>query len=100
MPNRVRTQGVNIRLTDQEKKRLLRNARRCKLSVSEYIRQLVNDREPIELPSDRFYELCWQMEQQLDVEPADKERLKWLLCKLRRIYEEPTDGNHKDLACP
>ncbi len=98
MSNRVRTQGVNIRLTDQEKKRLLRNARRCKLSVSEYIRQLVNDREPIELPSDRFYELCWQMEQQLDAGSADKERLKQLLGKLRKIYEEQTDGNHEDMA--
>ena len=63
MPNRTRTQGVNIRLSDQEKKRLLRNARRCKLSVLEYIRQLVNGYEPAELPNDRFYELCWQMEQ-------------------------------------
>lgn len=100
MPNRVRTQGVNIRLTDQEKKRLLRNARRCKLSVSEYIRQLVNDREPIELPSDRFYELCWQMEQQLDADQTDKDRLRQLLGKLRTIYEEPTDGYNEDMACP
>ena len=59
---RNRTAGINIRVTDQEKKKILRNAEKCKLSVSEYLRQLANGYAPKELPNDRLYDLCWQIE--------------------------------------
>ena len=62
MSNRKRTVGINIRVTDSEKKRIARNAKRCKLSVSEYLRQLANGYAPQELPNDRMYDLCWQIE--------------------------------------
>lgn len=62
MNNRKRTLGVNIRMTEQEKKRVRQNARRCKLTVSEYLRQLSNGYAPKELPNDRLYDLCCQIE--------------------------------------
>ena len=62
MSNRKRTLGINIRVTEQEKTKILRNARRCKLSASEYLRQLANGYEPKELPNDALYDLCRQIE--------------------------------------
>lgn len=62
MSTRKRALGLNIRVTEQEKMRILRNARRCKLTASEYLRQLANGYAPKELPNDRLYNLCWQVE--------------------------------------
>jgi len=62
MNNRKRTLGINIRVTEQEKKKILRNAKRCKLSASEYLRQLASGYEPKELPNDALYDLCCQIE--------------------------------------
>lgn len=54
MPNRQRNLGINIRVTPQEKKKIERNARKCKLTVSEYLRQLAMNIEPKELPSEEI----------------------------------------------
>lgn len=62
MSTRKRTLGLNIRVTEQEKKRILCNAKRCKLTASEYLRQLANGYAPKELPNDKLYDLCWQVE--------------------------------------
>ena len=40
MANRKRSVGINIRVTPEEKKKIERNARKCRLSVSEYLRQI------------------------------------------------------------
>ena len=54
MPNRQRNLGINIRVTPQEKKKIERNAKKCKLTVSEYLRQLAMNIEPKELPSEEI----------------------------------------------
>lgn len=51
MVNRKRTSVINIRVTPQEKQRIERYAAKCKLSVSEYLRQLANGYAPRELPA-------------------------------------------------
>jgi hypothetical protein len=56
MSNRQRNLGINIRVTPQEKRIIERNARKCKLTVSEYLRQLAMNKEPKELPSDAMME--------------------------------------------
>ena len=56
MANRQRNLGINIRVTPQEKKKIERNAKKCKLTVSEYLRQLAMTKEPKELPSDAMVE--------------------------------------------
>lgn len=66
MSKRSRTIGINIRVTEQEKKRIIRNAKKCKLGMSEYLRQLANGHDPQELPNDRMYDLCWQIELLID----------------------------------
>ena len=55
---RERNRGINIRVTEQEKKRIERNAKRCRLTVSEYVRQLANGYEPQELPGDEIRRIC------------------------------------------
>lgn len=52
---RTRTVGIYIRVTEQEKKRIERFAKKCGLSVSEYLRQLANGHTPNEIPSDNFF---------------------------------------------
>lgn len=54
MPNRQRNLGINIRVTPQEKKKIERNAKKCRLTVSEYLRQLAMNKEPRELPSEEL----------------------------------------------
>ena len=55
---RERNRGINIRVTEQEKKRIERNAKRCRLTVSEYVRQLAKGYEPRELPGDEIHKTC------------------------------------------
>ena len=54
MANRQRNLGINIRVTPAEKKKIERNARKCRLSVSEYLRKLAMNVEPKELPSEEI----------------------------------------------
>ena len=54
MSNRQRNLGINIRVTPAEKKKIVRNAKKCKLTVSEYLRQIAMNVEPKELPSDEI----------------------------------------------
>lgn len=55
MPNRQRNLGINIRVAPQEKKKIERNAKKCKLTVSEYLRQLAMNNDPKELPHDDIF---------------------------------------------
>ena len=47
---RKRTVSIYIRVTGEEKKRILRNATMCRLPVSEYLRQLANGHQPAGVP--------------------------------------------------
>ena len=56
MANRQRNLGINIRVTPEEKKKIERNARKSRLSVSEYLRQIAMKVEPKELPAKEIEE--------------------------------------------
>ena len=62
MANRQRNLGINIRVTPAEKKRIVRNAKRCKLSVSEYLRQIAMNVEPKELPADEIVQSIMRLQ--------------------------------------
>jgi cytochrome b len=51
---RERTLGIHIRVTAQEKNRIARYAKRCGLTVSEYLRQLAKGHTPQELSHKNF----------------------------------------------
>lgn len=56
MTNRQRNLGINIRVTPEEKKKIERNARKCRLNVSEYLRQIAMKVVPKELPAKEIEE--------------------------------------------
>ena len=46
MTNRERNLGINIRVTPEEKKKISRYAKKCRLTLSEYIRKVAVRDEP------------------------------------------------------
>ena len=54
---RNRTVGINIRVTENEKKRLFRNAKKCRLSLSEYLRKVGTGQEIPVLPQKEIREI-------------------------------------------
>lgn len=54
---RTRETHINIRTTPQEKARYQRNAKRCGLPLSEYLRKLANGHEPKAAPPLEYLEL-------------------------------------------
>ena len=67
MANRQRNLGINIRVTPAEKKKIERNAKRCKLTVSEYLRQLAMKVEPRELPSDEITQSIMRLQSEVSL---------------------------------
>jgi len=54
---RTRETHINIRTTTQEKARFQRNAKKCGLPLSEYLRKLANGYEPKAAPPLEYLEL-------------------------------------------
>ena len=54
---RTRETHINIRTTPQEKARYQRNAKRCGLPLSEYLRKLANGHDPKAAPPLEYMEL-------------------------------------------
>ena len=67
MPNRQRNLGINIRVTPAEKKIIVRNAKKCKLTVSEYLRQIAMNVEPKELPSDEIIQSIMRLQKEVNL---------------------------------
>ena len=97
MSNRQRNLGINIRVTPQEKKKIERNAKKCKLTVSEYLRQLAMTKEPKELPSDAMVESLMRLnsvisafEKDSEAATTDESRRFYKSCAeyIRRIMTE------------
>ena len=57
-----RTNSIYTRVTPQEKQRIASRARRCGLSLSEYIRQRCLGYAPREIPPDVYYDLCAKLD--------------------------------------
>lgn len=53
---RERNVGINIRVTPEEKDKMSANAKKCGLTLSEYLRQLATEHDPKELPKKEIYE--------------------------------------------
>ena len=58
---RERSSVIQIRLTEVEKKKILRDAKRCKLSASAYLRELAKGYTPQEYPAELHW-LCFEVE--------------------------------------
>lgn len=63
---RKRNKGINIRVTDKEKKKIEFRANICNLSTSEYLRKLALGFEPRELPRKNIYDSMLKLEKQIE----------------------------------
>lgn len=100
--NRKRNVAIHIRVTKDEKKRIVRNAMRCRLTVSEYLRQLANGYHPTELPLDEIYGISRRIEECCDgrsdlLESVNDLRRICLGLYLSNKKEPKTDGNDKNM---
>ena len=57
-----KSSSIYTRVTPTEKQRIERTAKKCGLSVSEYIRQRCLGYTPRETPPDAYYELCRKLD--------------------------------------
>jgi hypothetical protein len=55
--------GINIRVTPEEKEKITKNAAKCRLTVSEYLRQLAMKKELREMPSGELEESLLRLRQ-------------------------------------
>ena len=58
-----RTQSIYTRTTPAEKQQIERKAKKCGLSVSEYVRQRCLGYAPREIPPDIYYELWRKLDE-------------------------------------
>ena len=103
MKTRTRNTGINIRVTPEEKRLFIRRAHACRLSLSEYLRQLANGHAPRELPTKSVDILCEEIGMLIQELDHDDDRfrdfLTGMLRDLRRLYyEDPAHGDHEDMA--
>ena len=60
---KARTQSIYTRTTPAEKQQIERTARKCGLSVSEYVRQRCLGYAPREIPPGIYYDLCRKLDE-------------------------------------
>ncbi len=60
---RTRTATIQLRATPNEKARITRHAKRCKLTTTQYLLQLANGYAPRAFPTQAFFELCSELAQ-------------------------------------
>ncbi len=95
---RKRETGINIRVTENEKKRMELNAQRCKLSLSEYLRKLGFGYAVQVFPQKelfRIYKAVSYLEKDLD--ELSKEQIKAELQDIKRklleVYLSESQGD-------
>ncbi len=77
-----RTQSIYTRITPAEKQQIEHNARKCGLSVSEYVRQRCLGYAPREIPPDTYYDLCRKLDDARN--PGSSEAILDLLDVMRK----------------
>ena len=83
-----KTKQIHARVTPQEKKRIAGNAKKCGLSVSEYIRQRCLGFAPREVPPQAYYDMCSKLEDAL-VLPEGEKTIPGILSELRETILLP-----------
>ena len=83
---RSKTLGINVRVTPEEKQRLLKNAGYCALSLSEYLRRLGLGKDVEATIREKDYRIFRKLKQL----KADCERLEMseIACHIDEILQE------------
>ncbi len=104
---RNRTIGINVRVSDNEKKKLQRNAKKSKLSLSGYLRKSGLQQKIYEVPDEKIYkiytgitDLKYQFPY-LNNEEV-KEKIEEMQSDFLDVYnhkgDDDTDGNNKNMG--
>jgi len=104
---RKRTIQIHLRATEQERLHYQRNAQKCGLSLSEYLRKLANGHEPQALPPLEYGELLGLLTEMYDEFriTGDITYAKYIVSVLRDLQAAIApvkrgyvDGNDENLA--
>ncbi len=105
MTDRKRTTAIQVRVTEQEKRQLERQARQCGLSLSGYLRRAGGGRAVTAFPSQRFRDLYQQLNSlrgNLRTQPPEQTeaQLDELAGQLLSAYTSggTDDGSNEDMA--
>ncbi len=98
---RKREAGINIRVTENEKRRMELNSRRCKLSLSEYLRRLGFGYAVQVIPQKelfRIYKAVSYLEKDLDELSKEQIRgqLRDIKSKLLEVYLSVSQEDDED----
>ena len=98
---RSKNYGINVRVTEQEKQKLLENARFCSLSLSEYLRRLGLGKEVRAAITERDYRLFRMLNGlKAELPQLQKEeilsRLEAILNELKQARITPTQSKRAD----
>lgn len=101
MTDRKRTTAIQVRVTEQEKRKLERQARRCGLSLSGYLRRVGAGKPATAFPRQRFQTLYQQvnvLRDNLATQPMERTaaQLDELAGQILTAYtsEETDDGSN------
>lgn len=104
---RNRTIGINVRVSENEKKKLQRNAKKSKLSLSGYLRKSGLQQKIYEVPDEKIYkiytgitDLKYQFPY-LNHEEV-KEKIEQMQSDFLDVYtnkgDDDTDGNNENMG--
>lgn len=104
---RNRTIGINVRVSENEKKKLQRNAKKSKLSLSSYLRKSGLQQRIYEVPDEKIYkiytgitDLKYQFPY-LNNEEV-KEKIEQMQSDFLDVYnhkgDDDTDGNNENMG--
>lgn len=93
---------INIRLTENEKKKIQRNAKKCRLSLSAYLRKVGLKQEIFSVPDKEFYKIYLEianLKNEIDV-ATDNEEIKTKLEQIKmeflKIYNSKPSGENEN----
>lgn len=104
---RNRTIGINVRVSENEKKKLQRNAKRSKLSLSGYLRKSGLQQKIYEVPDEKIYKIytgITDLKYQISYLNNDeiKEKIEEMQSDFLDVYnhkgDDDTNGNNKNMG--
>lgn len=104
---RKRTIGINVRVSENEKKKLQKNAKKSKLSLSGYLRKSGLQQKIYEVPDEKIYKIYTDITDlkyqfpYLNNEQV-KEKIEEMQNDFLDVYnhkgDDDTDGNNKNMG--
>ena len=95
---RNRTIGINVRVTENEKKKLQRNAKKCNLNLSSYLRKSGLKKEIYSIPDEELRKIyAGIVELKNEFPYMSNEEIKEKIAKMQKdfldIYNHKKDGD-------